>query len=716
MASSFKKKQKRHLIAAIVCCVLVLAVLVASVAVACAHRSSLYQKFEDRDFAAAIAQALGLSSKYSLDQEDLDKYEGLVYFCSVGVDTNNKYSSYAYPVVMLCDKTYTDLLIEESDPGHEPATEKDETDYSSHYIAVPYVLSDPEDLNLFTNLRMLRAFDISEINEMASGCQMTQIYSMYGLGTQAVSVNTLIDGTRLSGLNDLHQISSLTKLEHLSLCYSGITSLDGLENFPNLTKLDITSTAVTDISALSSVPNLSYLSLNSLNETKKDESGETSGITSGDTSDTSADTSSDTSSEASDDKDDDKEEKKEPTYNETGLTSEQLSVLSNLKNLTYLDITNNYITDLSALSTLQNMEYLSLANNPLEKLTGTENMKSLKVLYATDCRLTGLDELQGADKLESAYLSNNKLSSLNGLSASTAMTSLDASGNELTDASAVAGMKDLETLNLSDNRLTKAPDLSALKKTTGVDLSKNELTDASGLEKFNPTEHEVEKDDQGNDKAITLTLNLSGNKLSKLSLSASKLTSLDLTDNQLGLNAEGAALHFDGCTALTTLTVNDNATLQTLEGIETLTELTTLNAKNSTLLTNIPALKELKKLATVDLSGSKALKTLEGLKDCEALSSLTLSECERLTDLTAVSTLKKLSTLNLDKCTELTNESITNAFGTPKTDTQEANLLMDKAIKMTVTLTGCTKVTDFKIFDEYGSITLNRDKAASAEK
>ena len=231
MASIYKQKQKKQLRNAIICCALVFIMLASTIVISISHKMSFYQDFSDKNFASAIASALGLSSQYDLTQEDLDRFEGLVYFCSVGVDTATM-QSYAYPVVMLCDKTYTDALMEQTDPDYEPTDEK-APDYSQNVAQVIYQLSDPTDLNLFRNLRMLRAFDISELSTMSEGCYQTQLYSMYGLGNTPYSLDTLIAATKLTQLTSLEQISSLKKLEQLSICYTGITTLDGIENFPN---------------------------------------------------------------------------------------------------------------------------------------------------------------------------------------------------------------------------------------------------------------------------------------------------------------------------------------------------------------------------------------------------------------------------------------------------------------------------------------------------
>ena len=81
MASNYRTKQKKQLILAVVCCVLVFAMLAATIIVSSVHKASLYSDFEDKDFATAVAQALGLSSKYDLTPEHLDRFQGLRFHC-----------------------------------------------------------------------------------------------------------------------------------------------------------------------------------------------------------------------------------------------------------------------------------------------------------------------------------------------------------------------------------------------------------------------------------------------------------------------------------------------------------------------------------------------------------------------------------------------------------------------------------------------------------
>ena len=166
---------------------------------------------------------------------------------------------------------------------------------------------------------------------------------------------------------------------------------------------------------------------------------------------------------------------------------------------------------------------------------------------------------------------------------------------------------------------------------------------------------------------------------------------------------------FDGCEALASVNISQNEELTEVPSLSTLTAMSTLNA-SETGLTALPSLKELESLTTVNLSKS-AVESIDGLEGNESVTTLTLTECEKLTDISVLSSLTALKTVDLSKSTALTDDSIKDAFGTAATDDTDEDLKFDKEKTLTVTLTGCTGVEDFDVFDAYGNMTVNKDEA-----
>jgi len=137
-------------------------------------------------------------------------------------------------------------------------------------------------------------------------------------------------------------------------------------------------------------------------------------------------------------------------------TIKVLTGLQYARNLTYLNLDYNQISDLSPLSGLTNLTWLHLYEN---KITDVSALNEL-------IRLHGLD------------LGLNDIGDISALSEMTKMAGLNLHGNRLTDLGALSGMRDLKALNLRANQVADVDALSGLTKLQHLDLRFNELSNA----------------------------------------------------------------------------------------------------------------------------------------------------------------------------------------------------------------------------------------------
>ena len=309
MSNKIIAKQKRTIIVSLVLCVALLAAIVLTVCQYLGSVDAPYRQFDDEEFAKAYATALGYESVRDITQEDMDKVESLVYYWSIGNDAQNNYQTYATPVVMLGFKDATDGIINDSQ----------EQPKEGQYVLVNYPIAQVEDIVAFKNLRVLRTFDIAEVSTMQESCYYTQLYSMYGMGN-AISFDNVLSAAALKDLKKLDQLSSLTKLEQMSLEYTGLTNLNGIEKFTNLKKLDIGNTVITDLTSLSALTGLTDLSLVQMGERVTEEAEEST--------------------------DESKDEEEKHTH--AGLVD--ISAIATLTNLESLNISGNSIVDISAVA------------------------------------------------------------------------------------------------------------------------------------------------------------------------------------------------------------------------------------------------------------------------------------------------------------------------------------------------------------------------------
>jgi internalin A len=97
-------------------------------------------------------------------------------------------------------------------------------------------------------------------------------------------------------------------------------------------------------------------------------------------------------------------------------TVSQYSDLKYMKNLEFLDASENSIEDLSFLTSLTNLKAIYLAKNKIRDLKPLARLKGLEVLSLNSNSISDLTPLSGLTNLKRLYLSNNRISSVKPLS------------------------------------------------------------------------------------------------------------------------------------------------------------------------------------------------------------------------------------------------------------------------------------------------------------
>lgn len=365
---------------------------------------------------------------------------------------------------------------------------------------------------------------------------------------------------------------------------------------------------------------------------------------------------------------------------EKGLTSADLSPLTELTELKNLTLTGNQITDISALSALKKLSFLHLGGNWVADLSPLAGLKELKTLYLDGnpvddfTPLYGLKNLRtlslqgiavGSNALEALRealpdcsifcdnileepkeitlggirfpsdvteldLSGRDITDLGALSDCAALTKLDLSHNRISDLAPLAGLKELTWLSLWDNRIEDIRPLLTLPKLRYLDLDGNRITDIETLGEL-PTLEE---------------LWLGGNRpasfepLERLS----KLRRLGLNDTGFGDN------HLEilkGLAALDELNLEDNEAF-TAAGLEQLqSALPHCTVKHSPLYFTVTLGSQVFTSDMRDIRAEAAgVTTLLGLEKFTLLSSLVLNG-NNIHDLSPLSELIGLETLEL---------------------------------------------------------------------
>ena len=217
-----------------------------------------------------------------------------------------------------------------------------------------------------------------------------------------------------------------------------------------------------------------------------------------------------------------------------------VSALSGMTSLEALGLGFNSISDVSVLSGMTSLEVLDLSGNSISDVSVLSGLTSLEVLNLSGNSITDVSALSGLTRLRELSLALNSISDVSSLSGLTRLTWLSLDGNSISDVSALSGMTSLDVLGLGENSISDVSALSGLTRLRWLNLISNSISDVSVLSRM--TDLQV--------------LSLGGNSITDVS-SLSGLTLLIYLD--LSANSISDVSALSGMTSLAQLNLLDNA-------------------------------------------------------------------------------------------------------------------------------------------------------------
>lgn len=331
---------------------------------------------------------------------------------------------------------------------------------------------------------------------------------------------------------------------------------------------------------------------------------------------------------------------------------ENLKFCENLSNFE-IQFSNEKI-DMKILTMLKNLEYITLTNSQIDKIEGLDNLSSLTRINLGSNQITKIEGLQNLTNLETLYLNNNKIIKIEGLE----------------------NLSKLKTLNLSHNQIIDITPLSA-NSSSLIDLDLRGNPKIDGNRNNYNTEELLKLDKIGEiiDRNGRFYLDLEQLSLftnyKKLDLSFQNLTTLDrlegmkqLEDLNLGTNQ---------------LTLEDAKSQEILSSMKNLKSLYLTNNR----LTDISAINNLKNLKVLDLQGNEnidlseiediisnlnnlrigteALKTIENCSS-EKIQKLNIDYSTSVTEIPDLSKFTNLKTLSLQSLNNVKDFSVVSNF------------------------------------------------------
>ncbi|MBQ8958057.1 MAG: hypothetical protein IJ057_06100 [Bacteroidales bacterium] len=160
---------------------------------------------------------------------------------------------------------------------------------------------------------------------------------------------------------------------------------------------------------------------------------------------------------------------------------EDLAPVRNLNKLKTLHANNTLISDLSALKYNITLQELEVANTTIDDISVLASLRELEKLNLANTQVNRLNQLKSCPNLNSLNLSGTRIANIGVLQDLSQLKSLDISNTAIRDLGPISNLKDLQSLNISNAAITHLQALSAMENLRELYCSNTAISDLTPL-------------------------------------------------------------------------------------------------------------------------------------------------------------------------------------------------------------------------------------------
>lgn len=156
---------------------------------------------------------------------------------------------------------------------------------------------------------------------------------------------------------------------------------------------------------------------------------------------------------------------------------EDLAPVRNLNKLKVLRASSTLIEDLTALKYNINLEELEVANTTIENLSVLSALRNLQKLNISNTQVSRISDLKSCPNLTSLNLGGTRVANIGILQELVQLKNVDISNTAVRDLGPLRGMKDLQSLNISGSAVSNLQALSELENLRELYCSNTPISD-----------------------------------------------------------------------------------------------------------------------------------------------------------------------------------------------------------------------------------------------
>ena len=253
------------------------------------------------------------------------------------------------------------------------------------------------------------------------------------------------------------------------------------------------------------------------------------------------------------------------------------------KNLSFLHIGGNSVSDLSPLAGLTKLDFLDAEGNLISDLSPLKGLTRLSGLILTDNLISNILPLKGLTNLEALRVNRNSISDFSPITNLTRLKEIWISDSTLSDLTLLVGLVNLEGIHAWDVPIEDLSPLTGLTKLRWLDFGRTPISDLAPLANLTNlrklTFYDCDIENLSDLEGLTelIHIKMPHNTISDLSPleSAIRLTYLELGNNEI---SDISAL--EKLTNLAILWI-DNNNISDISPLAELTNLEELNLRNN---------------------------------------------------------------------------------------------------------------------------------------
>lgn len=167
----------------------------------------------------------------------------------------------------------------------------------------------------------------------------------------------------------------------------------------------------------------------------------------------------------------------------SGNKVEDLTPLSNLKDLQNIIAINNKIKTIKPLSNLINIEYVCLDGNQLENIDIIYNWKNATEISFANNNINKIPTLSNLLELRRINLMGNNIETISNIGNVENLEKLEVDNNQMSTLDGIQNLKGLKYLSCSNNSIKDITQVTELLELENININKNQVQDIKSIKK-----------------------------------------------------------------------------------------------------------------------------------------------------------------------------------------------------------------------------------------